>query len=66
MLITCGKLFIITLVINDIFEKVPIFDLFRVYNIFHIHVNTFLSIKLFQYLGRLSPVDNFMDKNVLT
>lgn len=46
MLITCGKFFIITLVINDIFEKVPIFDLFRVYNIFHIHVNTFLSIKL--------------------
>ena len=46
MLITCGKLFIITLVINDIFEKVPIFDLLRVYNIFHIHVNTFLSIKL--------------------
>ncbi|RGZ63122.1 hypothetical protein DW979_12740, partial [Eubacterium sp. AM49-13BH] len=31
MLITCGKLFIIMLVINDIFEKVPIFDLFRVY-----------------------------------
>lgn len=44
MLITCGKLFIITFVINDNFEKVPIFDLFRVYNIIHTDVNTFFSI----------------------
>jgi len=61
MLITCGKLFIITLVINDIFEKVPIFDLFRVYNIFHIHVNTFLSIKLSTGLNLPKYWNNFLN-----
>ena len=62
MLITCGKLFIITLVINDIFEKVPIFDLFRVYNIFHIHVNTFWEVfqsflrNIFLFTGNVTLV----------